>query len=293
MQNSKPAFYAIIPATVRYHKEVPPLGRLLYGEITALCNQRGYCFATNQYFADLYEVSIRTIQKSIKSLVDPGFIRVEVDRSAPKGADRRIYIVDVPAFDLDRHEKKFTPGVKKSSPVIVQDNNDSAKAETPDAHAHADKDLFGEDATPPELYKKIRGGNYQIFVPGLVQSMWSLYKRFMKARDQVAKDKEVAEGANMKRLAVVFIDMVRAKNPELDRDGIKTEVEHVFEFVLANWDKLPERHRGWLLVRQIYANINLIIETLRHANRTNTTSKKSNLWARTGEGEKMVAYLDL
>lgn len=70
----QPSFYAIIPATVRYCKTLEMGARMLYGEITALCTKEGFCWATNRYFAELYEVSLKTIERWIKSLKQEGFI---------------------------------------------------------------------------------------------------------------------------------------------------------------------------------------------------------------------------
>ena len=71
-------YYAIIPANVRYDKNLPANAKLLYGEITALCNQNGFCWATNKYFADLYTVSERTVTDCIKRLEDLKYISTEV-----------------------------------------------------------------------------------------------------------------------------------------------------------------------------------------------------------------------
>ena len=47
------SYYAIIPANVRYDPDLTPNAKLLYGEITALTNDKGYCWASNNYFANL------------------------------------------------------------------------------------------------------------------------------------------------------------------------------------------------------------------------------------------------
>ena len=74
-----PNFYAIIPATVRYNKNLEPGAKLLYGEITALCNQQGYCWAANKYFSELYDVDARTIQRWLRSLKDSDLVFIEVE----------------------------------------------------------------------------------------------------------------------------------------------------------------------------------------------------------------------
>ncbi|HIZ53083.1 MAG TPA: helix-turn-helix domain-containing protein [Candidatus Enterococcus avicola] len=73
-----PNFYAIIPANVRYDKDLIPNAKLLYGEITALCNAKGYCWASTEYFAELYNVNRVSIQRWLKSLEENGYIHREV-----------------------------------------------------------------------------------------------------------------------------------------------------------------------------------------------------------------------
>lgn len=74
----EPSFYAIIPANVRYDKELTANAKLLYGEITALCNKEGYCWASNDYFSSLYEVSKTSISKWISQLVSRGYLKSKI-----------------------------------------------------------------------------------------------------------------------------------------------------------------------------------------------------------------------
>jgi hypothetical protein len=73
----QPNYYAILPAFVRYDKDLPANARLLYGELTALTNKKGYCFASNNYFAPLYGVTPQAISKWIKILEKKGYIKIE------------------------------------------------------------------------------------------------------------------------------------------------------------------------------------------------------------------------
>lgn len=97
------SYYAVIPATVRYDKRLPDGAKLLYGEITALCNERGFCWATNQYFADLYDKSTSTIKRWISKLEECGYIiRNFRYKDGSKEIDERcITICDTPAQYCD------------------------------------------------------------------------------------------------------------------------------------------------------------------------------------------------
>ena len=74
------SYFAIIPANVRYDKRLTPNAKLLFAEITCLCNKYGFCWATNDYFEKLYEVSQPTISSWVKQLVDCGYIVVKMDK---------------------------------------------------------------------------------------------------------------------------------------------------------------------------------------------------------------------
>ncbi len=92
------SYYAIIPANVRYDKNLTPTARLLYGEITALCNERGYCWASNSYFSELYDVSKVTISKWVNQLVNQGYItsKIQYKEGTKEIAYRYIRIVNDP-----------------------------------------------------------------------------------------------------------------------------------------------------------------------------------------------------
>ena len=78
MMEEQKNYYAIIPANVRYDKNLKDKAKLLYGEITALCNEKGYCWANNEYFANLYGISKTTVSLLIKNLIDNGYIYSEI-----------------------------------------------------------------------------------------------------------------------------------------------------------------------------------------------------------------------
>ncbi len=97
-------YYAVIPATIRYSKDLKPNEKLLYGEITALANKYGYCYAKNRYFADLYNVNIETVSRWLSHLQEIGVIKVEIKRNERKEIIARyIYIRDTPYCENNQY----------------------------------------------------------------------------------------------------------------------------------------------------------------------------------------------
>ncbi len=117
-------YYAIIPADVRYDKRLKPLARLLYGEITALCNEKGYCWASNSYFAELYEVSDITISRYISELKEYGYIKCVYDKTQENIDKRKIYIIPSYQNGQDRINKNDNTVLTKQSIPSYQNNQD-------------------------------------------------------------------------------------------------------------------------------------------------------------------------
>lgn len=92
----KPNYFAMMPASVRYDEKLKPMEKIIYAEITALVNIKGFCYATNQYFSKLYGVHKNTISIWINNLMKYGYIKVKYvvrEVEGQKRQERRIYIV--------------------------------------------------------------------------------------------------------------------------------------------------------------------------------------------------------
>lgn len=109
MEN-KPNYYAIIPANVRYDRELSSTAKLLYAEITALCNQKGYCWANNSYFEELYFISDRQVRNILQLLKIKNYISIDlIDNKI-----RKISIVCNPEKNFLPPGKKFPPNPEKN-----------------------------------------------------------------------------------------------------------------------------------------------------------------------------------
>lgn len=102
MKNTdKKSYYAVIPADVRYDHSLAAGAKLLYGEITALCSEKGFCWASNNYFANLYQKTGKTISRWIAQLIENGYIQARVDKE--KGNQRRLFLSQSICLPMDKN----------------------------------------------------------------------------------------------------------------------------------------------------------------------------------------------
>lgn len=132
-----PSYYAIIPANVRYDKTLKANEKLLYGEITCLTQSTGKCFASNDYFANLYGTSKETISRWISNLAQQGYIKTQL---IYKNGTKQI---------INRYIEINQEGIDKiiNSPIDekVKDNNTSINTYSVDYDEY--KNLWNEFAT--------------------------------------------------------------------------------------------------------------------------------------------------
>ena len=134
-ERPKPGYFAVIPADVRYDGQIPANAKLLYGEISALCNSSGICTAQDAYLAAPYGFTDRTIRGLLKALETGSYIHTEVVRDPETGqiVGREIYLAsafaakilrDIPACDsAEASGKDFPLASGKSFPEYIKNNN--------------------------------------------------------------------------------------------------------------------------------------------------------------------------
>lgn len=93
-EKRKPGYWAMIPSFVRYAPELPDKAKLLYGELHALASAGGFCRATNDYFAQLYGTTSRTVRRLLSLLAKKKYIVVEIirDEETRQVLKRRIWV---------------------------------------------------------------------------------------------------------------------------------------------------------------------------------------------------------
>ena len=176
----KPNFYAVIPASIRYDKGLSSSAKLFYGEITAMSNHNGYCWASNSYFSEIFGVSNSTISLWIKQLSDLGHVEVEYDRKGKSIVSRRIY-------PIQNIERTYSENLKKVFRKSKEGYSENLKGNTTSNNTTSNNSNRAKRFSPPSIdevnqYCKERSNNIdaEYFIDFYQSKNWMVGKNKMK-----------------------------------------------------------------------------------------------------------------
>lgn len=107
-ENTDGFAFLMIPQVVAQDKRLKGNEKLLYGHIFSLTKKEGYCWATNEYLADLMGVSKDCISRYITHIIELGYLeRVVVkDKSSGQITCRKLYIKNIFAVSEGESEEE-------------------------------------------------------------------------------------------------------------------------------------------------------------------------------------------
>lgn len=110
-----PAFYAMVPATVRYDRELSPNAILLYMEISAAMDRDGVARQKSKYYMEIFRTSRELVMKWLKELKDKGHIQTFTEDGAFGISFERVTPVPVPV-----PEPKMKLTVTEEDKLVIQ-----------------------------------------------------------------------------------------------------------------------------------------------------------------------------
>ena len=92
------------------------LGLLLI--ISSLCAEKGYCFASNKYLGELFNLPEQTISRKIKILEEKKYITIEYKKRGCEVIERNIRLTKMLTDDKKKFEQTINKNVKDNNIII-------------------------------------------------------------------------------------------------------------------------------------------------------------------------------
>lgn len=120
----KPGYLAILPPKVRYDRALTPNAKLLYAEISAMSDVTGFCWASNDYLASLFSISVQSVTRLVAQLAERGYVETQMCATAT-GSERRIFMTDLGTARLPPVLEKTRGGLLKNEEGGLLKNEDT------------------------------------------------------------------------------------------------------------------------------------------------------------------------
>jgi uncharacterized protein YeaO (DUF488 family) len=132
-----------IPFGIIADKELPPLSKILFGQIWLL-SEKSECFATNTYFAELNGVSTVRISQLIKILKKKGLVESQIIRDPKTNKiEKRVLKIILTGIKENFNrgiKEKFKGGIKEN----FKENIDNSNPKTSTNKTSSEKQSFSD-----------------------------------------------------------------------------------------------------------------------------------------------------
>lgn len=207
MNNEQPSYYSILTANVRYDRELKANEKLLFSEITALANKRGYCTATNNYFANLYDKSKTTISNWINHLKEKGYLRVYFEKDGSQIIGRKLYPVAEPIKEnkdtpikenLNTCTKKAQEGIKENFKPPIKEKFKENNTSINNININKEREIRGDQKTDYSLivnellnYYEFQSRKYRVDMPKITNHERILLTQVVRGKPLASLHKAV------------------------------------------------------------------------------------------------------
>lgn len=109
--------WGILPRLVAHDKTISAFAKILYSEISSLCAEKGYCWATNKYLAGKFSCHEKTISSAVSELEK----YIYMENRGGGAARRKMYVHTLTASS--RQPRRKTPGnIEENATVDLEEN---------------------------------------------------------------------------------------------------------------------------------------------------------------------------
>ena len=132
--------YLAVPYSILKSRELNTTEKLILSLVISFIKNGDKCYASNNFLADLFNTSERTISKTIRSLIEKGFLKADFSESRNRliSLNRELLIEKTGAdvfsapqeFSSTPMEKSSTP-MEKSSTPMEKSSTPTEKTSTP------------------------------------------------------------------------------------------------------------------------------------------------------------------
>lgn len=180
----EPCYFSVLPSKVRYDDSLCPNEKLLFSEISSLCNKNGYCFANNEYFAKLYKVHKNTVSKWISHLKEKKYIRLFFTyKENSKAIDKRVLAVGELAFGPNIDNNLFED---ISNNNLDDQNMDNEIVEDFEEKHQSDEEIDEKNCPTPKrkaeypLNEKLKDNNIKFNNSNIDRSIYTDFEKKFK-----------------------------------------------------------------------------------------------------------------